>query len=66
MPKTVNSRSAGKKIKKKAAIIPGLTNGMTMSFSDCHILAPQARAASTKESCTCSKAAEFAFKENAM
>ena len=63
---TVNSRSAGKKIRKKAEIIPGRTNGITMSFKDCHMEAPQEREASIKESCTCSKAAELAFKENAM
>ena len=63
---TVNSRRAGRKIRKKAAIIPGLTSGITISFKDCHILAPHAREASTNESCTCSSAAELALSEKAI
>ena len=66
MMDTVNSRSAGRKMRKNAASMPGLTKGSTMSLRDCHMVAPQAREASTRESCTCSKAAEFAFREKAM
>ena len=60
---TVSSLKAGKKIKKKEASIPGRTKGITISFKDCHIVAPQLLDASIKESWTCSKAAEFDFKE---
>ena len=63
---TVSSRNAGRKIKKNALIIPGRTSGITISFKDCHMVAPQERDASIKESCTCSSAALLAFKLNAM
>ena len=46
--------------------MPGLTSGSTMSFRDCHMVAPQAREASTSESWTCSRAALLAFSEKAI
>ena len=55
-----------RKFLKKALTIPGRTSGITISFKDCHMLAPQERDASIRESCTCSSAAELAFKEKAM
>ena len=61
-----SSRRAGKKMRKNAATMPGRTSGSTTSRRACHMLAPQARAASTSESCTCSSAAELALSEKAM
>ena len=66
MMDTVSSRRAGRKIRKKALTMPGRTKGITISFRDCHMLAPQERDASIRESCTCSRAAELAFREKAM